>query len=226
MPPTENPEALCSLLSRHGLSCVVVQNVHAAFEELKAHASTFLLLSLELEESIPFLKKVVDTFYNPPPYIIVVDAFSCSREQADMLNLGADTCLEKPLDLEEALAVINAVLRRAERLARPKPLRTAPHIHHGTLYIDPLYRSVTIDGESVTLTAKEFDILHFLASYPGVVFSKEQIYERVWNDDYKFATTSVSDHISSLRKKLGLKPKDGRYIQTVHGTGYRFVEPK
>lgn len=170
------------------------------------------------------MKKVVTTFYDPPPYIIATDTFSCSREQADMLNLGADVCLEEPLDLDEILAVINAALRRADRLAHPKPLRTSSHIDLGSLRIDPLCRSVTIDGESVSLTVKEFDILHLLASHPGVVFSKEQIYERVWNDDYRFATTSVSDHISSLRKKLGLSPRDGRYIQTVHGAGYRFVE--
>lgn len=226
MPSKEHPEELHALLNRHGISCASVQNVQAAFEMLKVNASAFLLLDFGLEGAIPFLKKVMSTFYDPPPYIIAVDAFSCSREQADILNLGADTCLEKPIDAEEALAVINAVLRRADRLAHPKPLRTSPPIEQETLRIDPLRRSVIIDGESVSLTVKEFDILHLLASYPGVIFSKRQIYERVWNDDYQYATTSVSDHISSMRKKLGLNPRDGRYIQTVHGAGYRFVEPK
>lgn len=226
MSPKEHPEELCALLNRHGLSCVFVHTVQIAFENLKNQVSDFLLLSLALEGAIPFLKKVVAIFYDPPPYIIAVDTFSCSREQTDMLNLGADACLEKPLDFDEALAVINAVLRRADRLARPKPLRTGPNIDRGTLHIDPMRRRVTLDGRSVSLTVKEFDILHLLSSYPDIVFTKEQIYERVWNDDYKFATTSVTDHISSLRKKLGLTPKDGRCIQTVHGAGYRFVAPK
>ncbi len=226
MSPKEHPEKLCALLNRHGISCTSVQTVQAALENLNAQVSAFLLLSLGLEGAIPFLKKVVTTFYDPPPYIIATDAFSCHREQADMLNLGADACLEEPLDLGETLAVINAVLRRADRLARPMPLRTSPHIERGALHIDPLCRSVTIDGKSVSLTVKEFDILQLLASYPDVVFSKEQIYERVWNNDYKFATTSVTDHISSLRKKLGFTPKDGRCIQTVHGAGYRFIAPR
>lgn len=226
MSPKEHPEKLCALLNRHGLSCISVQTVQAALENLNAQVSAFLLLSLGLEGAIPFLKKVVTTFYDPPPYIIAIDAFSCSREQADMLNLGADACLEKPLDLGKALAIINAVLRRADRLDHPKPLRTNPQFDRGTLHIDPMCRRVTLDGRPVSLTVKEFDILHLLSSYPDIVFTKEQIYERVWNDDYKFATTSVTDHISSLRKKLGLTPKDGRCIQTIHGAGYRFVEPK
>ena len=87
-------------------------------------------------------------------------------------------------------------------------------------------RSVSIGGKPVELTAKEFDILHLLASYPGIVFSKAQIYERVWNEEYLYPSTSVSDLISSMRRKLGLNPKEGRYIQTVFGSGYRFVEPE
>lgn len=132
--------------------------------------------------------------------------------------------MEKPVDAEEVLAVINAALRRAERLAQMEgPFPSAPQIRHGELSIDLLRHTVTMRDEPVSLTVKEFDILHFLASYPGIVFTKSQIYERVWEEDFKFASTSVSDHISSLRQKLGLNAKDGRYIQTVFGVGYRFV---
>ena len=108
------------------------------------------------------------------------------------------------------------------------PDRFVPHppIKHKGLSIDPLRRQVSIDGRQVTLTVKEFDILHLLASYPGIVFSKEQIYEHVWNDDFRFTTTSVSDLISSLRKKLGLNARNNQYIQTVHGAGYRFANSK
>ena len=132
--------------------------------------------------------------------------------------------MEKPVDAEEVLAIVNAALRRAERLARLEgPFPSAPQIRHGELSIDPLRHTVTMREEPVSLTVKEFDILHFLASYPGIVFTKAQIYERVWREDFSIASTSVSDHISSLRQKLGLNAKDGRYIQTVFGVGYRFV---
>lgn len=214
------------MLTDHGLTTTLVQDLKAAYEYLNTHISAFLLLDLDLEGATPFLEKVIDTFYDPPPYILAAAFFPCSQSQADILNLGADACLEKPLDLEEVLAVINAVIRRADRLARPKPFHAAPSIEHGGLSVDPLRRHVTMDGRPVSLTVKEFDILHFLISYPDVVFSKAQIYEHVWNEDYQFTTTSVSDLISSLRKKLGLNARDNRYIQTVHGVGYRFTNPE
>lgn len=214
------------MLTKHGMTVTLVQDVQTAYETLKSHSNAFLLLDLDLEGAVPFLEKVVDTFYDPPPYILAVDFFPCSQSQADILNLGTDSCLEKPLDLEEVLAVINAVLRRAERLSKPKPLHAMPRIEHKGLTIDPLRRHVNMNGQSISLTVKEFDILYLLASYRGIVLSKEQIYEQVWNEDYQFATTSVSDHISALRKKLGLSARDNRYIQTVHGAGYRFAPPE
>ena len=98
-----------------------------------------------------------------------------------------------------------------------------PCITHMDLLIDPLRRTVVMEGRKVDLTTKEFDILYLLASHPGVVFSKAQIYQHVWNDDYAYATTSVTDHISSIRRKLELSIKDKRYIQTLYNAGYRFA---
>lgn len=201
----------------------MVQDAQAAFGKLQEHISAFLVLDLNLVDAVHLLKKVVATFYEPLPYIIAVDSFSCSMAQADMLNLGVDVCIEKPLDVQEVIAVINAALRRADRLARPKPFRAVQPIDRGTLHIDQSRRNVTIGDRDVSLTVKEYDILCLLASYPGTVLSKAQIYEQVWGEDYEYASTSVSDLISSLRKKLGLNPRDGRFIQTVHGFGYRFV---
>ena len=116
--------------------------------------------------------------------------------RSEILNLGADTCMEKPLDLEEVLAIINAVLRRAERLVKPGSLHGTPPIKHSGLSIDPLRRRVDIDGNTVSLTVKEFDILYFLSRYPGIVFSKEQIYERIWDEDYQYATILVGPAIA------------------------------
>lgn len=221
----EHPERLCAVLKKSGLSTTLAQNVQAAFEYLQSSTCTFILLDLDLEGALPFLEKTMVAFYDPPPYILAADHYPCSLAQAETLNLGIDICLEKPLDVEKVLAVINAVLRRADRLAHPKPIRSTSKIEPSTLTIDPLRRSVSIDGRPVELTVKEFDILHLLASHPGIVFSKAQIYERVWDEEYLYPSTSVSDMISSMRRKLGLDPKEGRYIQTVFGAGYRFVNP-
>lgn len=222
----ENPEQLCFILEDNGITTEYACDVQAAFKILNMHNSAFILLDLELDGAMSFLKRVVETFFNPSPYILATAFFPCSQSQAGILNFGADACLEKPLDLEEVLAVINAVLRRAKRLAHPKPLHSTPPIENGGLSTEPLRRHVSMDGRPVSLTVKEFDILYLLISYPDVVFSKAQIYEHVWNEDYQFTTTSVSDLISSLRKKLGLNARDNLYIQTVHGVGYRFTNPK
>lgn len=226
MSPKDNPDQLCAKLAEYGLTTTLTQDVQTAFEYLKSHISSFLLIDFGIEGTDAFIGKVLDAFYDPPPYILAADYFPCSMSQADILNLGADRCLEKPLDIEEVLATINAVLRRSERLANRKPLRTTPHIERDGLFIDPLRRYVSIDGKSVSLTVKEFDILYLLARNPETVFSKEQIYELVWNEDFRFSTTSVSDHISSLRKKLGLDAKDSRFIHTIYGAGYRLTTPK
>ena len=79
-------------------------------------------------------------------------------------------------------------------------------------------------GQIVCLTPKEFELLHLLANSPGIAFSKEHIYSHIWKVDSNLGLSAVSDHISSLRQKLGLHPKDSEYIQTIFKVGYRFAE--
>lgn len=220
----DQPELVCAVLAHHGITATLAGDVQNAIRSMESHINAFLLIDLDLEGADSFLRFIANNFRDPPPYLLAVDAFSDSSERVRALNLGADACLEKPVNAEEVLAIINAALRRAERTALLQPpLQPVPRIERGELVIDPPRRLVTMRGQPVSLTAKEFDILYLLASYPGIVFSKSQIYERVWKDDFKFATTSVTDHISALRQKLGLSAKDGRYIQTVFGAGYRFA---
>ena len=213
---------MCSALSYNGIPNTLVTNVKNAVRCLESCNTAFLLLDLELEGAEAFLDDVAAGFCNPPPYLLVLSTFPDSAARIEILNRGADICLEKPLDTQEVLAVINAVLRRSTRFVRG-PEKLAPCIVRKDLSIDPLRRTVIMENRLVKLTPKEFDILYFLASYPSIVFTRDQIYEYVWNDDPQFATTNVFDHISALRKKLGLSTKDTRYIETVFGTGYRFV---
>lgn len=94
---------------------------------------------------------------------------------------------------------------------------------HKELVIDPMRRTVEMRDEPVHLTVKEFDVLFLLASKAGTALTKEEIYEAVWNADRDYMGTQVSDHIFTLRRKLGLGKKDQAYIQTVFGVGYRFA---
>lgn len=124
---------------------------------------------------------------------------------------------------DEILKVINAVLRRERKIARLHIGRLLPCINYKDLSIDPLRRTVQMRKETVELTEKEFDILHLLAFHSGNVLTREEIYESVWKRACGSSAASVSGHIFSLRKKLGLDPKDKDYIQTVFGVGYRFT---
>lgn len=139
-----------------------------------------------------------------------------------MLRNGADTCIEKPIHAEEVLAVIEAVLRRGKRNAVYHQDVLLPCIEHRELAIDPLRRQVTMRGEEIALTAKEFEILYTLASRAGTVLTKEEIYRHVWNVELDLNAPIVADHVSSIRRKLGLSRKSSDYIQTVFGVGYRF----
>lgn len=162
----------------------------------------------------------------PLPYIIIADTFPNGAARAAVLNRGVDACVETPLIADEVLAVINAVLRREQRITRLKLDRTLPRIEHKELVIDPMCRTVEMREKPIHLTTKEFDVLLLLASKAGTVLTKEEIYEAVWNASRDYMGTQVSDHIFTLRRKLGLDKKDQGYIQTVFGVGYRFATSK
>lgn len=143
-----------------------------------------------------------------------------------MLELGADACVSKPVNAKEIFAIVRAVYRRESRLARLQRGKLLPRIEHKKLKIDPFRRIVMMRRDLIELTAKEFDVLYFLAYHAGTVMTKKEIYESVWKETYDETSTGVADHISSLRRKLGLHKKDKDYIETVFGIGYRFADTK
>lgn len=216
-------DILRDALTHSGIDVTLAEDVRQAVRSLKLQVTAFLLLDLSLDGANLFLDEIVGTYYTPPPFLMAADTIYNNMMRTDILNRGADVCLAKPVDADEVLAVMNAVFRRTIRLGRVQS-KLAPCIRHKELLVDPLRRSVVMKGRSIELTVKEFDVLYLLASNPGLVFSKEQIYDHIWNDDYRFATTSVFDQISSIRQKLGISTKCKEYIQTIYGIGYRFAE--
>jgi len=197
-------------------------NIHDAKTGLALYSPAFLLLDLDTKGITTFLAEVADNWLRPRPFILVSADFSKSAERTAILRLGADACVGKPVDADEVLAVITAVQRRERWVVRQSGNRRLPRIEYKDLMIDPFQRNVTMHGKPVTLTTKEFDILCLLAQYSGNVLAKDEIYKTVWDTELDLSTSIIPNHISSIRKKLGLSGKNNDYIQTVFGVGYRF----
>ncbi len=152
--------------------------------------------------------------------IIVLSAKAGLEDRVNVLGLGADDFIPKPFDNAEVLARVDAQLRRYKKFDRSGAGET---LTLGDLTLDRESVTVTAAGESVTLTAREFAILALLMEHPRKVFTREQIYEQVWGEEYMGDDTPVNVHISNLRSKLARASKT-EYIKTVWGIGFKMNE--
>jgi two-component system, OmpR family, KDP operon response regulator KdpE len=151
--------------------------------------------------------------------VIVATARDEETEMVRLLDAGADDYVVKPYTAAQLDARIRAVLRRAPGAA------ASPELVVGGLRIDPLARTVTLDGEPVELTPREFDLLHHLATKPGQVVTKRELLTEVWQVPYGSTDKTVDVHLSWLRRKLGETAQEPRYLHTVRGVGVRLSEP-
>jgi len=149
--------------------------------------------------------------------IIVITARSDEIDRVVLLELGADDYLVKPFGFRELTARIRAVARRSQPRSD-----VAATVAVGDLEIDRRTRRVSLGGEDITLTPKEFDLLAFLASDPGAVFTRQDILESVWDAHWYGPTKTLDVHVAALRKKL----TDAGWIETVRGVGFRLVAPE
>jgi DNA-binding response OmpR family regulator len=148
--------------------------------------------------------------------ILVVTARTSESDKLLGLELGADDYITKPFSTAELVARVRALLRRSGGTLTDHVTETAG------LRIDPGHRTVERDGQPVPLTTLEFDLLHFLATRPGRVFSREALMEHVWGSDRVVDDRSIDSLVSRVRRKLETDPSKPRYVQTVWGAGYRF----
>jgi len=154
--------------------------------------------------------------------IILLTAKSESSDKVLGLTVGADDYITKPFDPMEVLARVRSQLRRYTMLggAAPKPAA----LRVGGILLDDDTKQVTLDGDPVSLTPIEYDLLHFLLKNPGKVYSSKELYESVWHESALGSEGVVAVHIRHLREKLEITPSEPRYLKVVWGRGYKLEE--
>ena len=156
------------------------------------------------------LMKSSEEFRDIP--VIMATAKGSEYDKIQSLDLGADDYLVKPFGIMEMVSRVKAVLRRC------KPVKETKLLKQDCLVLNPEEHTVTVDGERIVLTYKEYELLHLFLSQPGIAFTREQLLSSVWNTEYLGETRTVDMHIRTLRQKLG---EYGNLIETVRNVGYR-----
>lgn len=153
--------------------------------------------------------------------IILLTARTNEVDRVAGLELGADDYVTKPFSPRELVARVKAVLRRTAAAVE----ESESPLEFGGLVLDPRSRSVSIGGQAVSLTAKEFDLLWFLLRHPRQVFTRQQLLDQVWGYEFYGDESTVTVHVRRLREKIEANPSKPSYIQTVWGVGYKFEAP-
>ena len=158
--------------------------------------------------------------------IILLTAKSESSDKVLGLNIGADDYVTKPFDPVELQARVRSQLRRYTSLGARTGEETRGIFTVGNISLNENDKAVTVDGESVNLTALEYSILRLLMKNPGRIYSSREIYESVWNEDALGSENAVAVHIRHLRQKIEINPSEPRYLKVVWGLGYKMEKDK
>ena len=189
----------------------------AFWTALQAEKPELVLLDVMLpgEDGISLLKKMkADPALREIP-VIMATAKGAEYDKIQGLDLGADDYLVKPFGVMEMVSRVKAVLRRCQPKAEDHTLAD------GGLVLDPEQRTVTADGQRISLTYKEFELLRLFLSRPGTAFPREQLFAQVWNMAYMDDSRTLDMHVRTLRQKLG---DYGKRIETVRNVGYRWEQ--
>lgn len=220
----EDDKAIAELerdyLEANDFSVEIISDGKKGEEKALAEDFDLILLDLMLPNTDGFsicraIRREKDT-----PILMV----SARQEEIDKirgLGLGADDYIVKPFSPNELTARVKAHIARYERLTQ-KTVQQSDSIFTGGLEIRPKARRVFTDSKEVSLTRREFDLLLFFAEHPGIAFSKDKLFDRIWGMDALGDTATVMVHINRIREKIEPNPAEPIYIETVWGIGYRF----
>ena len=214
-------ESICIFLKSEGYSTLKAYNGLDALEMVCENKVHLVLLDIMMPclDGIEALMKLRETNNIP---VILISAKSEDNDKILGLCAGADDYITKPFNPSEMLARVKSQLRRYMYLGGAPEKASA--IKVGGLAIDTDSKSVSVDGEAVKLTPMEYKILELLCSNVGKVFSTEEIYKRVWNENIIVGDNTVAVHIRHIREKIEINPKEPRYLRVVWGIGYKIKD--
>ncbi len=211
-------ELVLYTLHTTGFEAEGFQNAADFWQALEKELPQLVLLDIMLpdEDGLHILKRLRAGAETADLPVMMLTAKSSEYDRVVGLDSGADDYMPKPFGMMELVSRVRALLRRAAKPAAEDKLFTA-----GALAVDVKRRAVTVDGEPVILTYKEFELLCYLLENRGVVLSRDQILTKIWDYNYSGETRTVDVHIRTLRQKLG---DAGALIETVRGVGYRLAQ--
>ncbi len=224
----DDDKELCTLMKKcieqENLSAVIahggIEGLRLADENKNSNFLSLVILDVMMPDIDGFqvLKKIRETNNVP---VLMLTARNDEEDKVSGLRLGADDYLTKPFSINELMARVNSLIRRYTTL-NPTAETDSEYIELSGMVIDKANRIVSMNDHVVELTGKEFDLLAFLATNKGRVFTKKQIYTQVWEEEYAFDDNNIMSFISKLRKKIEPDPDHPFYILTIRGVGYRF----
>ncbi len=219
-------DLVSSYLEREGFSVLRAYDGREALEIARTSSPDLVVLDIMLPE-IDGLEVCRQLRQFSDAYVLMLTARTEEIDRVVGLSVGADDYLTKPFSPRELVARVRAMLRRPRTMAgstaSPVESRTA---QFDGLLIDYGAHEVSRAGQSVPLTPIEFRLLETLSTYPGLVFTRDQLIERVWGNDFYGDEHTVDVHVSNLRRKLEPDPTQPVWIETVRGVGYRFTRSR
>ncbi|HEU4365220.1 MAG TPA: response regulator [Candidatus Krumholzibacteria bacterium] len=213
-------EVIAYNLKREGYEVITSTSGEDGLEKIEKSSPQLVVLDLMLPE-IDGLELCRKLKSDPLTRSIPVIMVTAKGEESDVvlgLGVGADDYVTKPFSPKELVARVKALLRRSR--ARPEG-DSRERIVRGGVVIDPQRHDVQVDGEPITLTATEFRLLHFLATHPGRVFTRDHLLARVIGEEAIVIDRNIDVHVRAIRKKLG---SHRELIETIRGVGYRFKD--
>jgi DNA-binding response OmpR family regulator len=220
----DDEEEIANLIAIHlekeGYKVIKVFDGEEALKVIQTQSIDLAILDIMMPKMDGYeVTRQIREQHNMP--IIFLSAKTSDFDKVHGLVIGADDYMTKPFTPIELVARVNAQLRRFLMLNQPK-VNHVSILEFGGLVISPEQRTVSLYGEHIDLTPKEFDILYLLASNPKKVFSVENIFQKVWGEAYFEGANTVMVHIRTLRKKLEDDKRKNKLIKTVWGVGYTF----